>query len=168
MSESRHFPSRRHSLFLVQHQYLFIFLFSLERKPMYVFVSEVSNLTVAFFCQAQLRLQLQLQFEADLALFSFYPPPTHYPVVVFPHYGSSSLGRCDDYKNLSASLHVCSRESAAAIVQMQTKPDSMLLRSYVVSWAEVLGSFPIKRQLCSGVITRHTQDFTDFCSMTRA
>ena len=54
-------------------------------------------------------------------------------VVVFPHYGSSSLGRCDDYKNLSASLHVCSRESAAAIVQMQTKPDSMLLRSYVVS-----------------------------------
>ena len=28
-------------------------------------------------CQAQLRLQLQLQFEADLAFFSFYPPPTH-------------------------------------------------------------------------------------------
>ena len=33
----------------------------------------------------------------------------------------------------------------------QTKPDSMLLRSYVVSWAEVLGSFPTKWQLCCGL-----------------
>ena len=33
------------------------------------------------FCQAQLRLQLQLQFEADFALFSFYPPPTHHPPI---------------------------------------------------------------------------------------
>ena len=44
--------------------------------------------------------------------------------------------------------------SALACVQnvlrhcMQTKPDSMLLHSYVVSWAVVLGSFPVKRQLC--------------------
>ena len=38
----------------------------------------------------------------------------------------------------------------------QTKPDSMLLRSYVVSWAEVLGSFPTKWQLCFDLPTSKT------------
>ena len=39
----------------------------------------ISNL--GMYCQAQLRIQLQLQFEADLALFSFYPTPTHHPPI---------------------------------------------------------------------------------------
>ena len=63
-------------------------------------------------------------------------------------------------KNLSASLQVCSRESAAAkCAHMYTKLLSMFLRTYE-QLKQGSGINSMLRQLCSGVITRHTQDST--------
>ena len=47
------------------------------------------------YCQAQLRLQLQLQFDADFALFSFYPPPTHHQPIRTSSDFNSNFSLCN-------------------------------------------------------------------------